>query len=79
MMRFAQGRIAHVHLKDFQKGSNRIRTTIGIGEVPNAQIVRTMRAKGYTGWFTLEDLVGDVVEDAARQVETVRRWFGEGE
>ena len=74
MMRFAEGRIAHVHLKDFKQGSNRVRETIGLGPVPNAEIVRTVAAKGYKGWYTLEDLVGDRLEDIARQVAVVRFW-----
>lgn len=77
MMRFAQGRIAHVHLKDFKKGSNRVRETVGLGCVPNAEIVRTMSARGYDGWYTLEDLVGDDrYEDVVRQVAMVRFWCG---
>lgn len=74
MMRFAEGRIAHVHLKDFKHGSSRVRETIGLGSVPNAEIVRTMAARGYDGWYTLEDLVGDRLEDAVRQVGLVRHW-----
>ena len=74
MMRFAKGRIAHVHLKDFQKGSNRIRTTIGIGEIPNEEIVRTMNDEGYDDFYTLEDLVGDSIDDAQRQIGSISRW-----
>ena len=74
MMRFAEGRIAHVHLKDFKQGSNRVRETIGLGSVPNGEIVRTVAAKGYKGWYTLEDLVGDRLEDVVRQVAMVRFW-----
>lgn len=75
MMRFAEGRIAHVHLKDFQAGSNRVRATIGLGTIPNETIVRTMSAKGYSGWITLEDLVGDPLNDVRRQVAVVRYWW----
>ena len=74
MMKFAEGRIAHVHLKDFQKGSNRIRITIGIGEIPDKTIVREQEKRGYDGWYTLEDLVGDRLDDAVRQVGVLRRW-----
>jgi len=75
MMRFAKGRIEHVHLKDFRHGSNRVRETIGLGSVPNAEIVRTMAASGYDGWYTLEDLIGDDrYEDVVRQVAMVRHW-----
>lgn len=74
MMCFAEGRIAHVHLKDFKTGSNRVRETIGLGPVPNGEIVRTVAAGGYDGWYTLEDLVGDRLEDVVRQVAMVRFW-----
>lgn len=74
MMKFAEGRIAHVHLKDFQKGSNRIRITIGIGEIPNKTIVSEQEKRGYDGWYTLEDLVGDRLDDAVRQVGVLRHW-----
>ena len=75
MMRFAQGRIEHVHLKDFKHGGNRVRETLGLGNVPNAEIVRTMNAQGYDGWYTLEDLVGESrYEDVVRQVAVVRFW-----
>ena len=76
MMRFAEGRIEHVHLKDFKQGSNRVRETIGLGPVPNGEIVRTVAASGYDGWYTLEDLVGDRLEDVVRQVAMVRFWSG---
>ena len=74
MMKAAEGRIAHVHLKDFQKGSNRIRTTIGLGEIPNQELVMEQEKRGYDGWYTLEDLVGDRLDDAQRQVGVLRRW-----
>ena len=75
MLRFAEGRIEHVHLKDFRIGSNRIRETIGLGSVPNAKIVRTMASRNYAGWYTLEDIVGeDRYEDVIRQVAMVRHW-----
>ena len=75
MMRFSDGRIEHVHLKDFKHGGNRARETVGLGNVPNAEIVRTMNAKGYDGWYTLEDLVGENrYEDVVRQAAVVRYW-----
>lgn len=77
MMRFAEGRIAHVHLKDFRHGSIRERVSLGLGSVPNGEIVRTMNAKGYDGWYTLEDIIGkDRYEDVVRQVAVVRFWCG---
>ena len=75
MMRFAEGRVEHVHLKDFKHGSNRDYETIGLGCVPNAKIVRAMAAKGYANWYTLENPVGESrYEDVVRQVAMVRFW-----
>lgn len=76
MMRFAAGRIEHVHLKDQPKDAPRSYVTLGLGAVPNARIVRAMRAGGYDGWFTLECLVGDdLVEDVVRQIAAFRYWY----
>lgn len=75
MMRFAQGRIDHVHLKDQEREQNRKYVTLGTGAVPNEAIVRHMHKTGYKGWHTLENLVGDdVLTDVRRQVAIVRAW-----
>lgn len=75
MMKWAEGRIAHVHLKDQTPEDNHKYATIGLGAVPNAEVVRTMHKAGYTGWFTLENLVGsDCLEDVRRQVSVLRYW-----
>ena len=74
MMRFAEGRIEHVHLKDFAVGSNRLRASLGLGVIPNEVIVQTMLGKGYDNWITLEDLFGDKLIDVNRQVAVVRLW-----
>lgn len=74
MMRYAEGRIEHVHLKDFEHGSNRIRASLGLGQIPNETIVLTMLRNGYDKWITLEDLRGDKLEDVNRQVSVVRYW-----
>ena len=47
MARFAQGRITHVHLKDQEKENNRRYATLGLGGVPNEEIVKTMEKAGY--------------------------------
>ena len=77
--RFAADRIRHVHLKDCAAsavpGKRGPYVTLGTGEIPNREIVRFVRNLGYLGWYTLENLTGaDLLDDAVRQVATVRRW-----
>lgn len=75
MVSFAKGRIAHVHLKDQSKDNNRSYVTVGLGGVPNEDIVRAMEKDGYKGWYTLENQVGDDhLADVVRQVAVVRHW-----
>jgi sugar phosphate isomerase/epimerase len=75
MVSFAKGRIAHVHLKDQSKENNRSYVTVGLGGVPNEDIVRAMEKDGYNGWYTLENQVGDDhLADVVRQVAVVRHW-----
>ena len=75
MARFAQGRITHVHLKDQEKENNRRYATLGLGGVPNEEIVKTMEKAGYKDWYTLENPIGDdYLADVARQVAVVRLW-----
>jgi sugar phosphate isomerase/epimerase len=75
MMRFAEGRICHLHLKDQTKANNRTYATLGTGAVPNEAIVRHVHKAGYDGWSTLENLVGDdILADVHRQVGVVRSW-----
>ena len=72
-------RIAHVHLKDSPPGDGRKRVSVGTGAVPNAEIVRTVAAQGYDGWYTLEDLIGkDRLPDVRQQIARIRRWVDEG-
>jgi sugar phosphate isomerase/epimerase len=72
--RYAAGRISHVHLKDQRKDNRRSYVTLGLGAVPNAEIVKTVHRQGYAGFYTLENPVGDVLEDVVRQVALVRHW-----
>lgn len=74
MMAYAKGRIAHVHLKDQPVSDNRKYASLGLGAVPNEKIVKTTWADGYDGWYTLEESVGDVYVDAARQVAVLNAW-----
>ena len=78
MMKYAKGRIAHVHLKDQTHEDNHKYATIGLGAVPNAEIVRTVAADGYDGWYTLENPVGDVYDDVLRQVAVLKAWAAAG-
>ena len=72
-------RIAHVHLKDSPPGDGRKRVSVGTGAVPNAEIVRTVAAQGYDGWYTLEDLIGkDRLPDVRQQIARIRHWIDEG-
>ena len=75
MMEFAKGRIGHVHLKDQLAANNREYVTLGLGAVPNEKIVKAVAATGYSGWYTLENPVGDVYNDTVRQVALVKAWL----
>ena len=73
---FARGRIAHVHIKDQSKDNNHGYVTVGLGAVPNADVVRTMKKSGYNGWYTLENPVGtDPLADVVRQIAVIRYWY----
>ena len=79
MMHYAKGRIAHVHLKDMSREDNHKYVTMGLGAVPNEEVVKTVSASGYDGWYTLESLVGDdAVADAHRQIAVLKFWMGCG-
>ena len=75
MMAFAKGRIGHVHLKDQSKDDNRGYVTLGMGAVPNERVVKAVAASGYDGWYTLENPVGDVLNDSVRQVALLKSWL----
>ena len=80
MMRYAKGRIGHVHLKDQTKEDNHAYTTLGLGAVPNAELVRTVASWGYDGWYTFENPVDpDRYADIVRQIAVVRLWISEGQ
>lgn len=76
MMRFAKDRIRHVHLKDQTKEDNHKYASLGIGAVPNKEVVEFVRAMGYDGWYTLENLVSDpdALTDVHRQIAVLRHW-----
>ena len=71
----AEGRVWHVHLKDFSWDGNREYVTLGEGQVPNEPIVRFLRGNGYRSWVTLESPVGkDLFADVKRQIAKLRSW-----
>ncbi len=78
LLDFAKGRIGHVHLKDQTAEDCRKYATLGLGAVPNEKIVKTVAASGYDGWFTLENPVGDVLNDSVRQVALLKYWLSAG-
>ncbi len=77
MMRYAKDRIAHVHLKDLSPDDNHKFVTLGLGVVPNEELVRAVSAAGYDGWYTLENPVGDVYTDVVRQTAVLKSWLAQ--
>lgn len=76
LMTFAEGRIEHVHLKDQLRTNHRTYAELGLGGVPNAQVVHHMVRIGYDGWYTLENTVSDadVYIETARQTAVLQAW-----
>ena len=79
MMAYAKGRIGHVHLKDQTKDDHHVYAELGLGGVPNEQVVKGVNAAGYDGWYTLENTVrgADVYYEAVRQVAVLKAWLRE--
>lgn len=75
MMAYARGRIAHVHLKDQTAEDSRKYASLGLGAVPNREVVKSVAAAGYDGWYTLENPVGDTYDDTVRQVAVLKAWL----
>ena len=44
---------------------------------PDFDEVKAVAGSGYDGWYTLENPVGDVMNDSVRQVAVVSRWISE--
>ena len=80
LMRYAGKRIAHVHLKDQLESDQRTYTELGLGGVPNEEIVHYVAASGYDGWYTLENTAkgAEVYIDTVRQVAVLKTWVAEG-
>lgn len=76
LMRHAGDRVAHVHLKDQIPADQRTYAELGLGGVPNREIVHSVTARDYGGWFTLENTVSgaDTLLETVRQVATLRAW-----
>ena len=76
MMEYAKSRIAHVHLKDLtvdEKGKPAY-VTLGRGAIPNEKIIKAVK-DSYSGWYTLENTVGDTYDDTRRQVSVLKGWL----
>lgn len=80
LMRYAGNRIAHVHLKDQLESDHRTYAELGLGGVPNEEIVHYVAASGYDGWYTLENTAkgAEVYIDTVRQVAVLKTWVAEG-
>ena len=65
-----------MHLKDQTKEDNHKYASLGLGAVPNKEVVELVREMGYDGWYTLENLVSspDALTDVHRQVAVLRHW-----
>ena len=78
LARSTRERVVHLHLKDCAPADGTNRTayvSLGLGSIPNRDIVRFLHGSGYMGWYTLENLVGDdLMEDLVRQVAAIRLW-----
>ncbi|MBP8801451.1 MAG: sugar phosphate isomerase/epimerase [Kiritimatiellae bacterium] len=73
VMEAAGDRIGHVHLKDQAHDNPRSFVTLGTGAVPNREILRRLVVRGYKGWITIENPVGDdLLADVRRQIAFVR-------
>lgn len=80
----ASNRIAHVHLKDWKKGvppvgpgGERNYETVGLGAIPNEELVRYSHSVGFRGWYTLEQpLAEDILGDTVRQIAVLKYWLG---
>ena len=75
MLAYARGRVGHVHLKDQSREDNRRYVSLGLGAVPNERLVKEVNASGYCGWYTLENPVGDTLEDTVRQISVLKSWL----
>lgn len=80
LVRSFADRIVHCHLKDMDMddtGKVGAYVTLGLGAVPNRDIVRFLHGRGYRGWYTLENLVGDdPLVDLKRQIAVLSHWIG---
>lgn len=70
-----KGDLEHLHLKDLTKEDNHRYATMGEGQVPNEAVVKRLVAAGYSGWFTIENPVGeDTLKDVLHQMDVIRGW-----
>jgi len=61
--------IGHIHLKDHVGGQgSAVFPTVGKGEVPYPEILKTLRAAGYAGWLSVERAAGNTPEQRAQEL-----------
>lgn len=66
-------RIHHLHLKDRKAVGDGASPAVGTGIVPMQDVIVTMLASGYEGWFTVEHYgAADMLESAAISIRTVQ-------
>ncbi len=61
-----KGRIAHVHCKDRQKGTN-ISVTVGTGYIPFAEVLKKLKEQNYEGYLAIEHFDVDDQEGCMRR------------
>ncbi len=70
-------RIRYVHINDVERAGEFRFVTVGTGIVPNSEVIRRLRAQGYSGWLGIEE-ASRTGQDGFRQaVKNVRRWLQE--
>jgi inosose dehydratase len=86
----AHQRVGHVHLKDVNLSKSKsvlarqesimsgvqkgLFTPLGQGDVPIADVIRTLESKGYQGWYVIEQdcaITGSVPEEGKGPVEMI--------
>lgn len=73
--RLFRSRIRHVHLKDRPIDVPQGYAPLGKGILPNREIVRTLVAEGYRGWYTLEEHgAKDIAAATVNAAAVLRNW-----
>ena len=61
-----KGRIAHVHCKDRQEGTN-TSVTVGTGYIPFAEVLKKLEGQNYEGYLAIEHFDVDDQEGCMRR------------